>query len=127
MTRARPGAPHVDFLKAMRAEHCTKAGSAAPFTTLNYRVTTTPEREWAYVVDRDPCPREDMDHGRRIPDIDELRKLHVARDARLSRFEIIAVVLYTGPMVRTRAATPPGLGCCVSATRFALARCPARP
>jgi hypothetical protein len=94
------GAPHVEFLKAMRAEHCTKAGSATPFTSLNYCVTTTPALEWAYVVDRAPCPLEDMGHDRRIPDVDELRQLQVAKDARLRRFEILAVVLYTGPMVR---------------------------
>jgi hypothetical protein len=88
-------------MKAMRAEHCTKAGSTTPFTSLNYCVTTTPAKEWAYVVDRARCPIQDMDHDRRIPDIDELQQLQMAKDARLRRFEILAVVLYTGPMVRS--------------------------
>ena len=88
-------------MKAMRSEHCTKAGSTTEFTSLNYCVTTTPAKEWAYVVDRAPCPLQDRGHGRRIPDIDELQQLQVAKDARLRRFEILAVVLYTGPMVRS--------------------------
>ncbi len=40
-----------------------------------------------------------MRFGRRIPDIDELMDLDVAQRAKLSRPEVIAVVLYTGPMV----------------------------
>jgi hypothetical protein len=37
--------------------------------------------------------------GRRIPDIDKLMRLPVSVQARLRRVEVIAVVLYTGPMV----------------------------
>jgi hypothetical protein len=39
-------------------------------------------------------------HGRRIPDVDELLRLPAAVKAGLRREEVIAVVLYSGPMVR---------------------------
>ena len=47
-----------------------------------------------------PAPPQDMAHGRRIPAVDELRQLPLCHDARLRRCEIVAVLLYTGPMVR---------------------------
>jgi hypothetical protein len=40
-------------------------------------------------------------HGRRIPVIDELMVLPITMKAKLCREEVIAVVLYTGPMVRS--------------------------
>lgn len=86
----------------MRAEHCTKHGSALPFTTGNYRITTTPLNEWSYVVGdkqgvRAVCP--DMTSGRRLPSIDLLLQSPTATKAKLTRAEVIALVLYTGPMV----------------------------
>ena len=86
----------------MEAEHCSKQGCGEAFTTSNYHITTTPAAEWSYVVQRVPCPSSDMNHGRRIPDLDELAQLPLCVEAELSRPEIIAVVLYTGPMVRPR-------------------------
>jgi hypothetical protein len=41
----------------------------------------------------------DMRHGRRIPEIETLMKLEASQLANLSKWEVIAVVLYTGPMV----------------------------
>jgi hypothetical protein len=43
-----------------------------------------------------------MAHNRRIPDLDELMKLEMSQHADLWRIEIIMLVLYTGPMVRSR-------------------------
>ena len=40
----------------------SKAGSDHEFVTLNYRVSTTPAREWAYVVDRVPVPLQAPPH-----------------------------------------------------------------
>ena len=40
-----------------------------------------------------------MKWSRRIPDIDELLELPLARRSNLTRHEVIAVVLYSGPMV----------------------------
>ena len=86
----------------MKAEHCSKTCSNDEFETLNYAIKSTPYREWCLVVDKEQVlPEPDMRHGRRIPDIDELMALDVTKRAKLSRFEVIAVVLYTGPMVRT--------------------------
>jgi hypothetical protein len=40
-----------------------------------------------------------MSHGRRIPEISKLMQSEVAKISKLSEFEVVAVVLYTGPMV----------------------------
>jgi hypothetical protein len=83
----------------MCAEHTTRGGSSFTFTTGNYKITTQPIREWLYVVGdekgvRLECP--DMGHARQIKTIDELMKKPLARKAKLTEEEIIAVVLYTG-------------------------------
>ena len=86
----------------MKNEHCSKAGSTEEFETPNYRIKSTPYREWCLVVREGKEklePEPDMRFGRRIPDIDELLKLDVAKRAELKKSEVIAVVLYTGPMV----------------------------
>ena len=54
-----------------------------------------------YVVGGDdglrlPCP--DMLHERRIVPVSQLLETNLARRAKLTRAEMIAVVLYTGPM-----------------------------
>jgi hypothetical protein len=76
-------------------------GHSVPFTTSNYKITTTPEQEWLYIVGDDKgqrlsCP--DMGHERRIVPIEELLQRPLAKKAKLTRAEMIAVVLYTGPM-----------------------------
>ena len=85
----------------MCSEHCSLGGHSVPFTTSNYKITTTPEQEWLYIVGDDkgqrmPCP--DMGHERRIVPIEELLQRPLAKKAKLTRAEMIAVVLYTGPM-----------------------------
>lgn len=92
----RVGMPHLNFKQAMRQEHCERIGCDVEFTTGNYRITTTPQREWQYVVDNVPCPQ--MEHHRRIIPIVELQQRGVSQDAKLREEEVIAVVLYTGPM-----------------------------
>jgi hypothetical protein len=94
-----PGAPSLDFKKAMCAEHTTRGGSTFTFTTGNYNITTQPFKEWAYVVGdesghRVECP--DRTHGREIKPIDELMMKPLARRAKLTEEEMVAVVLYTG-------------------------------
>ncbi len=83
----------------MCAEHTTRGGSTFIFTTGNYKIRTQPQKEWLYVVGdesgtRLDCP--DMGHERHIKTIDELMKKPLARKAKLTEEEIIAVVLYTG-------------------------------
>ena len=83
----------------MCAEHTTRGGSTFTFTTGNYNITTQPCKEWAYVVDdesghRVECP--DKNHGREVKRIYELMEKPLARKAKLTKEEMIAVVLYRG-------------------------------
>jgi hypothetical protein len=41
-----------------------------------------------------------MRHNRKLQNIEELMQRNEVKDAKLSRAEVTAVVLYTGPMVR---------------------------
>jgi hypothetical protein len=82
----------------MEAEHCARFDSTRRFTTTNYSVTTTPQAEWRIVLTGDEAAA-DMCCGRRIPLLAELMEREVAKTADLSDFEVISVVLYTGPMV----------------------------
>jgi hypothetical protein len=94
----RVGAPSLEFEKAMKAEHCLKGGCDHEFTTGNYHVTTCAKKEWDITLGERPCPEEDRGHGRTIHSIEELEKQDLAKKAGLQRVEIIAVVLYTGPL-----------------------------
>ena len=80
----------------MRAEHCHKAGADLAFTSTNYGIATTPRREWAVASGEAECPESDRGHGRVVPRVGELRRLPAA--AGLADAEILALVLYTGPM-----------------------------
>ena len=92
----RIGMPHLNFKHAMRQEHCERAGCDVVFTTGNYKITTTPAKEWRYVADNASCP--DMGHSRRLVPVHELLQRQVSSDAKLCEEEVIAIVLYTGPM-----------------------------
>jgi hypothetical protein len=76
-------------------------GHDQTYTTSNYKITTTPELEWGFVIDREknPCPMHQMTHGRRIQDLQELQHLDISRRCKLTMDEIISVVLYSGPRV----------------------------
>ncbi len=93
--------PCLDFEKAMEAEHCNREDSKELFTTKNYSIRTCAHDEWQLVVQEGSTGvsyTADMRYGRRIPNIDELLQLPRTAAAKLSRPEVIAVVLYTGPM-----------------------------
>ncbi len=67
------------------------------FTTSNYGVTTTPEREYKISTGQLECPAKDMvdRKGRRvrvIHTLEELEKLVLSRRAKLTLNEILAVV-----------------------------------
>ena len=73
----RVGMPHLDFKREMMREHCERAGCDTEFTTGNYKITTTPKKDWRYVAGDEngqhvPCPAEFMHHGRRIVPLGEL-------------------------------------------------------
>ena len=88
----------LNFMDAMKQEHCTKSGCRTVFTTSNYNIQTCPADEWAVVAgERD----YDKRGGRCVPRVKELLRSDEARQAALQECEVFAVVLYTGPMVRS--------------------------
>jgi hypothetical protein len=90
--------PSLDFLKAIKLEHCQRPDSNEAFTTSNYNLCTTPAKEWSYAVDGVRAPEAQLSHGRKIRSIDELMQLDIVKKAGLQREEVICVSLYTGPM-----------------------------
>jgi hypothetical protein len=82
----------------MEKEHLSKA----EFKTQTYQIRTSPIKEWNYVVN-DEKITEDEVVGRRIRDFNELLGLDKKKPqnirANLIAEEIIAIILYTGPMV----------------------------
>ncbi len=93
--------PDLQFLAGMEAEHCSKYGHDKEFTSSNYKITTTPQHEWNTVVrpNHEPMSDTEMQHGRVVRDVDKLVESDVAKKAGLRKEEVIALVLYTGPMV----------------------------
>ena len=115
------GTPNLKFFDAMESEHCTKFGSKDEDMTSNYKIWTSPSIEWRLVIKREGKSDSEGNynsrfenilkkefpniglgkehHNRRIPDIALLLLLPTSIAAKLTRVEIIAIVLYTGPMV----------------------------
>ena len=83
----------------MELEHCEKTGHDQVFETTNYKIETTPQREYEIVTGKEAPKESEMKNGRRIPDLKELEKLPASIDAGLTPVEILMLVLYTGPMV----------------------------
>jgi hypothetical protein len=87
----------------MEAEHCNSKDSKMEFTTGNYNITTCPQKEWAFAV-KNEFDSQQMGHGRVVRNVDNLLENHNGLvpqgGAKMSRHEVIATVLYTGPMVR---------------------------
>jgi hypothetical protein len=81
----------------MQMEHCSAFGHDKEFTTPNYNITTTPEKEWGITVNGETT--QNMGHDRRIRPLDELMQEKVVHDAKLIHPEVAAVTLYTGPLV----------------------------
>ena len=97
-------------------------GHDLEFTTPNYHIITTPKDEWRLLAERRARSFKAFEewlgeqdrkvglgqghHGRRIPNVDELLQLESSAKAGLQEAEVLAIVLYTGPMV-SRAWSPP--------------------
>ncbi len=92
------GFPDLNFFEAMASEHRSKT----QFTTPNYGIETFPAEEWRVVTEIDTNKeKEDLKgHKRVIPNYQELLRSERSLQARLEKEEIIAIILYTGPMVR---------------------------
>jgi hypothetical protein len=103
---AHAGAPDLDFFEAVKLEHCKKGGHDFEFETSNYKIRTTSHKEYSIVLGKVPADAADMMHGRRIPDLEALRKLEMSTSAKLLDIEIIMLVLYTGPMVASESMPP---------------------
>jgi hypothetical protein len=94
------GLPSMKVYDAMKAEH----ESAFRFTSLNYGIETTPKQEWEFVTDAKeglyPGEKEvgSSDEGRVRKSLDELMQLPECESSGVTREELIAVRLYTGPM-----------------------------
>jgi hypothetical protein len=98
-----PGYPNLDFFNAMEAEHCRKSGFDMEFTSGNYQITTSPQKEWMFVVGKcgksGKMPGHNMEHGRKHLNIESALNLKVSKRAGLTKAVVVAVILYTGPMV----------------------------
>jgi hypothetical protein len=88
----------LDFEKAMKAEHCSMGGFQLFFEISNYNIQTCPANEWAITVGAD-YTNADLRHERRLEKIEQLMQKEVVLSSKLIRCEVIAIVLYTGPMV----------------------------
>lgn len=99
------GPPHLNFLPAMEQEHCGRGDSQLPFTTSNYGLTTCPADEFRAVLAVDAAVSAGP---RRMPDYRELAASERSRRAGLTEVEVVAIVLYTGPMVRLGRRVPLG-------------------
>jgi hypothetical protein len=86
----------------MEAEHCSGEGSNDSFETGNVKRTTWPANEWAITVHGEYklCGPGCVGPSRKLQSIAKLMEQDVAVNAKLEKCEVIAVVLYTGPMVR---------------------------
>ena len=83
----------------MEREHCNMPDSHVKFKTTNYGLTTCPADEWRIVKICDKRFEASTPHKRVIPRFQSLKKEALAQRANLDEEEIIAVILYTGPMV----------------------------
>ena len=82
------GDPHPNLKRGMEEEHCEMYGHNVPFTTKNYGITTTPEKEYKIITGEIQCPEEDkMDRDgkivRAIKTIEDLQELQHAKDCNL--------------------------------------------
>jgi hypothetical protein len=95
------GHPNLNFLKSMELEHASKI----TFSTPNYGIETTPAEEWRVVLECDTRAEKEYNrHMRRIPDWKQIMRkeqmqVRPGKEAPLTDVEVIAIILYTGPMV----------------------------
>jgi hypothetical protein len=81
----------------MEAEHCSMGGSDERFAIKSRE--TWPANEWAITVHSN-YTNAYKGRDRKLHKIEELLDREVVKLGGLTRHEVIAIVLYTGPMVR---------------------------
>ena len=119
--------PDLNFIKGMKAEHCARKDSREVFQTSNYKIKPCTLEEWNLVIENwsmydnqqsssahfelffgpkgaetmleKATKEQKMGYERRIPQLDDLKQEAVVINSKLRLEEILAVVLYTGPMV----------------------------
>ena len=80
----------------MMDEHCERRlGCDVEFTTDNYKITTSPKKEYCIAIGEIVCPESEMKDSdgtsvRKIRSVSELKNLELA--ASLAEIEILAVV-----------------------------------
>jgi hypothetical protein len=99
-------------MKGMEIEHLQEKGSRIPFKTTNYKITTCPETEWRLVTATDERERDKYwnlsnskiekkgSAHRKKPFLAEHKQKQLYVESNMIEEELIAVVLYTGPMVQ---------------------------
>ena len=85
-------------------------GHDVPFTTGNYGITTTPEKEYRIATGVRPCPEEDTKDKegkvvRVVKKVEDLQRLTMTIEAKLSFIEILALVSAAYAVLPTRART----------------------
>jgi len=92
------GLPNHQVFQQMEVEHCASLDSLDTFVTTNYGGTqTNPRMEWGFVV----CPVKGKKYPGIIRQADPLGRFlkdPTAVSAGLTREEVIAIRLFTGPM-----------------------------
>jgi len=110
----------VNVSKAMAAEHTMSEDSGEAFFAPNTKLSTTPLQEWLFVVGMGGYvsdnggiveggrPEDEvLAEGRNVKMLECLMGMDEAVLSELTMAELVALRLYTGPMVST---TPPQLG-----------------
>ena len=90
----------MEFEETMKAEHCSMGGYDHRFVTGNTGRCTWPANEWAITFCGDYTHLAPSS-SRILKTITVLMEQDVVKQAALTRHEVTAVVLYTGPMVST--------------------------
>jgi hypothetical protein len=94
----RTGFPNVKFFEAMEKEH---KSNKKEFTAPNYGIVTCPAKEWEVVIQCDKSEEKVYGgHQRRIQDYRVLCETARSKTAKLIEEEVVAIILYTGPMAR---------------------------
>lgn len=91
------GLPSPRLLDGMEAEHCRRRDSKDEFSPGNYNTTTTPSQEWL-VVTNEVKAREASTGERIVKTLPELMRDPLVAKASLRDVEVLALLLYTGPM-----------------------------